>query len=143
MSFPDSSRCYYPFSLSFYRFYQHLPQGCEWAFGLVWGHAVSTDLIHWQHLPHAVVPTAGTLDADGCFSGCATVDTDGTPIILYTGVRLRTNVDGQPLPPPECDLHLPFIEAQLYAVPRDPGEQGWVGVMSWGGADGMGRWGGN
>jgi beta-fructofuranosidase len=62
------------------------------------------------------------LDADGCFSGCATVDTDGTPIILYTGVRLRTNVDAQPLPPPECDLHLPFIEAQLYAVPRDPGE---------------------
>jgi hypothetical protein len=113
-----------------HRFYQHLPQGCEWAFGLVWGHAVSTDLIHWQHLPHAVVPTAGTLDADGCFSGCATVDTDGTPIILYTGVRLRTNVDGQPLPPPECDLHLPFIEAQLYAVPRDPGEQRrWLGMM--------------
>ena len=106
----------------YHRFYQHLPQGCEWGFGLVWGHSVSTDLIHWQHLPHAVIPTAGTLDADGCFSGCATVDTDGTPIILYTGVRLRTNVDAQPLPPPECDLHLPFIEAQLYAVPRDPGE---------------------
>lgn len=83
---------------------------------------MSTDLIHWQHLPHAVVPTAGTLDADGCFSGCATVDTDGTPVILYTGVRLRTNADAQPLPPPECDLQLPFIEAQLYAVPRDPGE---------------------
>jgi beta-fructofuranosidase len=83
---------------------------------------VSTDLIHWQHLPNAVVPTAGSLDADGCFSGCATVDTDGTPVLLYTGVRLRTNADGQPLPPPECDLHLPFIESQLYAVPRDPGE---------------------
>lgn len=121
-------------ALSPCRFYQHLPQGCEWAFGLVWGHSVSTDLIHWQHLPHAVVPTAGTLDADGCFSGCATVDTDGTPIILYTGVRLRTNVDGQPLPPPECDLHLPFIEAQLYAVPRDPGEQG----LGWGGGGGLG-----
>lgn len=22
----------------------------------------------------------------------------------------------------ECDLHLPFIESQLYAVPLDPGE---------------------
>lgn len=107
------------------RFYQHLPQGCEWAFGLVWGHSVSSDLIHWQHLPHAVVPTAGSLDADGCFSGCATIDTDGTPILLYTGVRLRTNPDAQPPPPPECDLHLPFIESQLYAVPRDPGEIGW------------------
>jgi len=111
------------------RFYQHLPQGCEWAFGLVWGHSVSSDLIHWQHLPHAVVPTAGSLDADGCFSGCATIDTDGTPILLYTGVRLRTNPDAQPPPPPECDLHLPFIESQLYAVPRDPGEI-WQGFRS-------------
>lgn len=69
-----------------------------------------------------MVPTPGSLDADGCFSGCATVDTDGTPVLLYTGVRLRTNPDAQPPPPPECDLHLPFIESQLYAVPRDPGE---------------------
>jgi sucrose-6-phosphate hydrolase SacC (GH32 family) len=103
------------------RFYQHLPQGCEWAFGLVWGHAVSSDLIHWEHLPDALIPSPRTLDADGCFSGCATVDTDGTPIILYTGVRLRTNSDAPPLPPPDCDLHLPFIESQLYAVPTDPG----------------------
>lgn len=41
------------------RFYQHLEQGCEWAFGLVWGHAVSTDLVHWEHLPHAIIPDAG------------------------------------------------------------------------------------
>jgi hypothetical protein len=44
-------------------------------------------------------------------------------------VRLRTNVDAQPLPPPECDLHLPFIEAQLYAVPRDPGET--TALLKW------------
>jgi len=83
---------------------------------------VSTDLIHWQHLPHALVPTAGGLDADGCFAGCAAVDRDGTPILLYTGVRKRTNVDAHPQPPPDCDLHLPVIEAQLYAVASDPGE---------------------
>ncbi|KAF6258531.1 hypothetical protein COO60DRAFT_1107801 [Scenedesmus sp. NREL 46B-D3] len=104
----------------YHLFYQHLSEGCEWAFGLVWGHAVSADLIHWEHLPHAMVPTAKSLDADGCFSGCATIDTDGTPILLYTGVRLRTNPDAQPPPPPECDLNLPFIESQLYALPADP-----------------------
>eukprot|EP00775_Hariotina_reticulata_P002344 gene2344-2651_t len=103
----------------YHLFYQHLPEGCEWAFGLVWGHAISTDLVHWEHLPHAIVPTAKTLDADGCFSGCATIDTDGTPVLLYTGVRLRTNPDAQPLPPPECDLQLPFIESQLYATPSN------------------------
>lgn len=89
----------------------------------MWGHSVSSDLIYWEHLPHAVVPTASSLDADGCFSGCAAVDTDGTPVILYTGVRLRTNPDAAPLPPPECDLNLPFVEAQLFATPVDKGEE--------------------
>lgn len=87
----------------------------------MWGHSVSSDLIHWEHLPHAVVPTASSLDSDGCFSGCAAIDTDGTPVILYTGVRLRTNPDAAPMPPPECDLNLPFIEAQLFATPVNKG----------------------
>ena len=56
--------------------------------------------------------------AGGCaaLAGCAIVDTDGTPTILYTGVRLRSNPECGPLPPPECDLNLPFIESQLCAV---------------------------
>jgi hypothetical protein len=46
---------------------------------------------------------------------------DGTPTLLYTGVRLRTNADCGPLPPPAQDLQLPFIETQLVAV-ASPGE---------------------
>lgn len=90
--------------------------GCEWDFGIVWGHSVSKDLIHWEHLSHALLPTPGGTDADGCFSGCSVIDTDGTPTILYTGVRLRSNPECGPLPPQECDLNLPFIETQLVAV---------------------------
>lgn len=100
------------------RFYQHIINGCEWDFGIVWGHAVTTDLVHWEHLPPALMPTPGGLDADGCFSGCCIIDTDGTPTILYTGVRLRSNPDCGPLPPPEHDLNLPFVESQCYAVPE-------------------------
>ena len=85
----------------------------------MWGHAVSRDLVHWEHLPPALHPTPGGLDADGCFSGCCVVDTDDTPVILYTGVRLRSNPECADLPPPECDLNLPFIESQLAAVPEE------------------------
>ncbi len=101
-----------------HRFYQHIINGCEWDFGIVWGHAASSDLVHWEHMPPALLPTPGGADADGCFSGCCIVDTDGTPIILYTGVRLRSNPECGPLPPAECDLNLPFVETQLAAVPE-------------------------
>ena len=99
------------------RFYQHIINGCEWDFGIVWGHAASSDLVHWEHMPPALLPTPGGADADGCFSGCCIVDENDTPIILYTGVRLRSNPECGPLPPAECDLNLPFIETQLAAVP--------------------------
>jgi len=63
-----------------------------------WGHAVSTDNVHWQHLPVALSPTPGGPDAGGCWSGCA-VDNDGVPTFIYTGVDpqvvcLATSADG-------------------------------------------------
>lgn len=106
------------------RFYQHLVDQCEWGFGLVWGHAVSSDLVTWEHLPPALVPTPASSDADGCFSGCAVLDECGRPIIMYTGVRLRSNPDTGPLPPKEHDLNQPFIETQCIATPVDGKNEG-------------------
>ena len=40
-------------------FYQHIVNGCEWDFGIVWGHSVSSDLIHWEHMPPALIPSEG------------------------------------------------------------------------------------
>ena len=107
-----------------------MPQGCEWSFGLVWGHVVSDDLVHWEHLPFALTPSHGSRDADGCFSGCATVDVDGTPTILYTGVRLRSNSECGPLPPPGQDLQLPFVESQLLAVADTSAGGGGLGAAA-------------
>lgn len=69
----------------YHLFYQYNPETPMHG-NIHWGHAVSTDLVHWTHLPIALTPTPGRADADGCWSGCA-VDNHGTPILLYTGIR--------------------------------------------------------
>ena len=51
-----------------------------------WGHAVSSDLVHWTDLPIALTPTPGRADAGGCWSGCA-IDNHGIPTLLYSGVH--------------------------------------------------------
>lgn len=48
-----------------------------------WGHAVSTDLVHWRDLPIALTPSDGP-DVDGCWSGVLVYDGD-TPTIVYSG----------------------------------------------------------
>lgn len=52
-------------------FYQYNPHGNEWGH-MSWGHAVSRDLFHWEHLPIALHEGSGTM----AFSGCAVVDRD-------------------------------------------------------------------
>lgn len=68
----------------YHLFYQYNPNGAFHG-TIHWGHAASADLVHWEHLPIALAPTPGGLDADGCWSGCA-VDVEGTPTLFYTGV---------------------------------------------------------
>lgn len=95
-------------------FYQHVPRSSEWQWGLVWGHAKSADLVTWQHLPVALEPSADGPDRHGCFSGCAVLAGDGSPALLYTGVIRKAPHEVEPGVSPQH-------EAQLVAVPEDPG----------------------
>jgi beta-fructofuranosidase len=69
----------------YHLFYQYVPNDPPWE-TKYWGHAVSSDLVHWLDLPVALAPTPGGPDQDGCFSGCA-FNHDGVPTLIYTGVR--------------------------------------------------------
>ena len=56
-------------------YFQHNPVGWKWG-NMTWGHAVSTDLVHWTQLPDALFPS--TMARGACFSGSANIDTDNT-----------------------------------------------------------------
>lgn len=65
---------------TYHLFFQYVPGSTEWRSDLSWGHAVSTDLLHWQELAPALDP----LDEVGCWSGSVVIDADGTPCLFYT-----------------------------------------------------------
>jgi sucrose-6-phosphate hydrolase SacC (GH32 family) len=74
----------------YHLFYQFNPFGNKWGH-MSWGHAVSRDLVHWEHLPVALQEENGVM----IFSGSAVVDwkntsgfgKDGKPplVAIYTG----------------------------------------------------------
>ncbi|KAM3263611.1 acid beta-fructofuranosidase 2, vacuolar [Capsicum annuum] len=86
----------------YHLFYQYNPEAAVWG-NIVWGHAVSRDLIHWQHLPVAMVGDQW-YDINGAWTGSATFLPDGSLIMLYTG---STNES---------------VQVQNLAYPADPSD---------------------
>jgi fructan beta-fructosidase len=133
----------------YHLFYQNNPFGDEWGH-MSWGHAVSRDLVHWQHLAVAIPEENGVM----IFSGSAVVDwnnssglckslsrTDHSCLIaVYTGYtgkeqnqslaysnkrgRTWTKYYGNPI----IDLHLAdFRDPKVF---RDESRHRWVMVTA-------------
>lgn len=78
------------FDGEYHLFYQFNPLGIDWGH-MSWGHAVSKDLVHWDHLPVALRDEYGVM----IFSGSAVADLQNTSgfgengrppmVAIYTG----------------------------------------------------------
>ena len=69
----------------YHMFFQYNPQGATWG-NMSWNHAVSQDMVHWRHLPLAMMPTAGGDDSYGVFSGSA-IAVGKRVYAVYTGTK--------------------------------------------------------
>ena len=81
---------------------QQNPFGNDWGH-MSWGHAVSTDLVHWKHLPLALPETIGK-DTTWRFSGSAVWDTHNSSgfcqqgpcmVIVYTADQPNLKKESQ------------------------------------------------
>jgi beta-fructofuranosidase len=104
----------------YHMFYQYSPsisnQGTKY-----WGHAVSTDLVHWKNLGIALKPSPGGADKDGCWTGSAVVS-NGVPTIIYTGATWSAESE-------RAERAKGLVpERQMVAVAADPQD---VDLIKW------------
>ncbi|MGB7324893.1 MAG: glycoside hydrolase family 32 protein [Rubripirellula sp.] len=57
----------------YHLFFQHNPKGTAWG-NMTWGHATSTDMVHWTQHDHALLPYRVDRNAGTIFSGTAVID---------------------------------------------------------------------
>lgn len=97
---------------TYHLFFQHDP-GSIFHGPMHWGHATSTDLVHWSEQPVALRPDAlGT-----CFSGSAVQDQHGAVKLFYTAHRL--DADGRDYQT-QCLVHADLSSGQFVRDPANP-----------------------
>ena len=94
----------------YHLFFQHNPLGNGWG-NMSWGHAVSTDMVHWTQRPHAILPYGNGYP----FSGTGVVDHNNslgkqvgdtkTLVLMYSYALDDRPRFGVLTPPEETNYH--------------------------------------
>lgn len=125
-------------------FFQYNPKSKKWG-DMHWYHLVSTDMLHWLHLPVALAPDQH-YDCGGIFSGSATLVVNATsgertPVLSYSVACGTAIVNAYPADAHDVNLTKwvkPSYNPVIHLPPtvsggfRDP-------TTSWRGADGVWR----
>lgn len=85
--------------------------------GRGWHHAISHDLVHWQHMPIALAPTDGSYDSYGTFTGSVLPSAQDASVV-YTGTTKVRAED-------ETIRHEEIREVQCIATSNDPQLRTW------------------
>lgn len=67
----------------YHLFYQSNMIGTYWR-NISWGHLVSKDMVNWQPIKEAITPQENSVVPDGVWSGGATLDKNGVPLLFFT-----------------------------------------------------------
>ena len=109
------------FNGKYHMFFQYNPRAAVWG-DMSWYHSVSSDMLHWTHLPLAFEPTLGFPDSFGCFSGSAFA-VGKRAYVVYTGV-----VESLPEKATIRDGSDKLQESQCLAFSDDPDLIHWTKV---------------
>ena len=115
----------------YHLFFQHDPDSLIWD-RMHWGHAVSDDLLHWEHLPMALFPD----EMGDIYSGSAVVDLDNVSglgsreapalLLYYTSHHMETKREQQCLAYSRDGVTFakyvgnPIIQGKEHTPSRDP-----------------------
>ena len=92
----------------YHLFYQHFPYAPRWG-TMHWGHAVSPDLIHWEHVGVALFPSLSE-DQNGCFSGSAVEENGVMHLFLVVSDKKSRKKKAFLIPPSFARLVLDFYD---------------------------------
>ncbi len=91
-------------------FYQFNPAGPYWH-NISWGHWVSDDMVNWEFVKEAVIPTEDTITPDGVWTGNVIFTKDGEPLLLITAGDDSRPVNGS-------NQHVGLVRAVDYDDPE-------------------------